>query len=171
MVRSIEVTAVLGLGGARSHNVHWTGRIEISLDCFVCRRNGRTTEVQHGDEEGSCSGDGRPGWIARHPAPVRVSAFDSTDLEGSGESGRTVLRAVVDQWWAPFHDAKRDEPALALTARPWVRLHLGYLCPEPLGAGTFSTQTNLGRPHTVGCAQCGEPIATDHETPRIRLLT
>ncbi|MEU7757208.1 hypothetical protein [Micromonospora sp. NPDC049171] len=163
MLRSVEITATLTFGGSSFHNLHWKSDVELSLDCFICQRTGRTTGLKHGAEHGTCSGDSKTG---RHPAAARISAFDHTS-----ERERTVLRAVVDYWWAPFHDAKRDRPSLALTGDPWVRLHLGYLCPDPVQAGTFSTQTNLVRPQTHTCAHCAAPIAHSHDAPRIQLLT
>ncbi|GAA0806910.1 hypothetical protein [Spirilliplanes yamanashiensis] len=163
MLRSVELTAVLALSDAPFHNLHWKSDVELSLDCFICQRTGRTTALQHGAEQGTCSGESKTG---RHPAPARVSAFDHTT-----ERGRTILRAVVDYWWAPFHDAERDQPSSALTRTPWVRLHLGYLCPQPAGSGTISTQSNLIRPQTHTCEHCAAPIAHSHETPRIQLLT
>ncbi|MFF5177340.1 hypothetical protein ACFY2Q_04855 [Micromonospora sp. NPDC000316] len=163
MLRSLEVSAVLTLGESPFHNLHWKSGIELSLDCFICQRAGRTTELEHGAEQGTCSGDSRKG---RHPAAARIAAFDSTD-----ERKRTILRAVVDYWWAPFQDAKQDQPSLASTHVPWVRLHLAYLCPEPVQPGTLSTQSNLIRPVTYTCEHCAAPIAHSHDAPRIQLLT
>ncbi|MET8229332.1 hypothetical protein ABZS77_01460 [Micromonospora sp. NPDC005298] len=163
MLRSVEVTAVLTVSDSPFHNLHWTGDVELSLDCFICRRTGRTTRLRHGAEHGTCSGDSRTG---QHPAAARISAFDRTS-----EEKRTLLRVVVDYWWSPFHDAKRDQPSLALTRVPWVRLHLGYLCPEPVQSGTFSTQSNTVRPEAHRCEHCSEPVAHSHEPPRIQLLT
>jgi hypothetical protein len=119
--------------------------------------------LKHGAEHGTCSGDSKTG---RHPAAARISGFDHTS-----EPERTILRAVMDYWWAPFHDARRDQPSLALTRAPWVRLHLGYLCPQPVQSGTFSTQTNFVRPQTHTCEHCAAPIAHSHDAPRIKLLT
>jgi hypothetical protein len=163
MLRSVEVTAVVHLVEAPFHNVHWRDDFEFKLDCFICRRTDRTTGLKHGAEQGMCSGDSK---IPEHPAAVRVAAFDHTS-----ERERKSLRTVVDYWWAPFQDAKRDRPAQALTRTPWVRLHLGYLCPEAPRPGTFSTQTNLVRPQTISCEHCTAPIARSDEAPRIRLLS
>lgn len=101
--------------------MHWKGNINLSLDCFICRRTGRTTRLTHGAEHGTCSGDSRTG---QHPAAARISAFDHTS-----ERERTILRTIVDYWWAPFHGADRNQPSVTLTRTPWVQLHLGYLCP------------------------------------------
>ncbi|MEU0849334.1 hypothetical protein ABZ387_15355 [Streptomyces flaveolus] len=62
-----------------------------------------------------------------------------------------------------------NERALSLT--PWVRLHLGYYCPQAQESGTFSTQTNLVRPVHDTCAHCTHPLATSKNAPCIRLLT
>ncbi|SDT16771.1 hypothetical protein [Actinoplanes derwentensis] len=163
MLPSVEITTVLELAEAPFHNLHWTKKIELSLDCFVCRRNGRTTMLEYGSEEGICSGDSA---FPRHPAAARISAFDVTS-----EETRTTLRVVAEHWWAPFDDTKHQQPSVALTSAPWVRLYLGYLCPAPGSAGgKFSTQTNLVRPSSYRCDQCGETLARSDEAPRLRLL-
>jgi hypothetical protein len=162
MLRSVEITAALAISDVPFHNLHWKSEIELNLDCFICQRTDRTASVKHGAEHGTCSGDRKTG---QHPTAARISAFDYTS-----ERERTILRTVVDYWWAPFHDTKRDRPSLALTRAPWVRLHLGYLCPEPAQSGTSSTQSNLVRPQTDTCEHCAAPIAHSYDAPRIQLL-
>jgi hypothetical protein len=85
-----------------------------------------------------CSGDDEH---PEHLTAARIAAFDVTD-----ERERTLLRAAVDSWWAPFHDAKRNQAATGLSLTPSVRLHLGYRCPQARQPGTFSIQTNMTRP-------------------------
>jgi hypothetical protein len=55
---------------------------------------------------------------------VRITAFDTTT-----EEAQLILRAVIDYWWAPFHDAKRDLDATALTDAPWARPRYWLLKP------------------------------------------
>lgn len=165
MLRSVEISAELTgpLRGEGFHNLHWQKRLELSLDCFICERTRRTTSFQYGLEHARCSADGeRP----EHPTAARIAAFDITD-----ERERTALRAVVDYWWAPFHDAKRDRAATALSLTPWVRLYLGYYCPQARQSGAFSIQTNMVRPVRDVCAHCDHPLATSNAAPAIRLLT
>ncbi|GAB7035360.1 hypothetical protein JCM4914_68210 [Streptomyces platensis subsp. malvinus] len=109
MLRSVQITAELAhlSGGEGFHNLHWQKKLALSLDCFICGRTGRTTSFQYGQEHAACSGDDAH---PVHPAAARIAAFDVTN-----EQHRTTLRAVVDYWWAPFHDAKRDRPSTALT--------------------------------------------------------
>lgn len=76
---------------------------------------------------------------------------------------------MIDYWWAPFHDAKRNQPGLAFTRAPWVRLHLGYYCPHQSEAGQFSTQTNLVRPDSTTCEHCAADLARSEQAPQIRL--
>ncbi|BCJ68287.1 hypothetical protein GCM10009779_57180 [Polymorphospora rubra] len=145
------------------HNLHWRSKLALSLDCFVCERTGRTTLFELGAERAVCSGIREAG---EHYTAGRIAAFDHTS-----ERDRTTLRAVVDYWWAPFHDAKRDRPAHALTHAPWVQHYLGYYCPEQNQSGEFHTQTNLVRPQSATCPHCSAPIAQSHEAPQLRLLT
>ncbi|MCI4066202.1 hypothetical protein MRQ36_28095 [Micromonospora sp. R77] len=163
MLRSVEVTTVLALAASPSHNLHWRDTLELSLDCFVCQRLGRTTIFRLGAERAVCSGDRESG---EHYTAGRLASFDHTIREA-----QTILRAVVDYWWAPFHDEKRDQPAAALTRTPWVRHHLGYLCPDQQESGELTTQTNIVRPHSGSCPYCSAPLIESHEAPWIRLLT
>ncbi|WP_157745042.1 hypothetical protein [Micromonospora coxensis] len=77
---------------------------------------------------------------------------------------------MVDYWWAPFHDAKRNEPGAALTRAPWVRLNLGYRCPEAEKPGEVDTQTNVVRPSSGSCRHCSVPVVVSRDVPQIRLL-
>ncbi|MBY8870974.1 hypothetical protein K7640_03840 [Micromonospora sp. PLK6-60] len=163
MLRSVEITTVLAVPGSPFHNLHWSSRLALSLDCFVCERTGRTTLFELGAERAVCSGSRETG---EHYTAARIATFDHTR-----ERDRTTLRAVVDYWWAPFHDAKRDQPAHALSHHPWVRHHLGYHCPEHDQAGEFTTQTNLARPHAEACRHCAAPLAHSYESPQLRILT
>ncbi|MFE6848806.1 hypothetical protein [Streptomyces sp. NPDC057686] len=162
MLRTIEITAEL-TGQRQSeqfHNLHWQKKLELSLDCFICKRTGRTTHFEHGEERAICTGDQR----TEHPTAARISGFDVTHGQD-----RLILRSLIDHWWAPFHDAKRDQPASLLTG--WVRLHAGYYCPQSQQTGSFSIQSNTVRPLRQACAHCTEPLATDMQSPGIRLLT
>ena len=166
MQRSAGIHAVLSgvaRGGELFHHAHWLPTVELSLDCFICQRVHRTTILKQGSEQAICTADEEHG---RHPAPARIAAFDTT----TGDT-QLILRLVIDYWWAPFHDAKRDRQATALTDTPWVRLHFGSYCPQHSKAGKHSTQTNLVRPCTTHCSHCGTAIATSNEAPSIHSLT
>jgi hypothetical protein len=164
VLRTVEITAELELPLPRPefHNLHWQTKLDLSLDCFICERTGRTTHFECGEERAACTGNDGAG----HPAAARIAGFDVT----SGQD-RLTARSVVDYWWAPFHDTRRDRPASALTSGPWVRLHLGYDCPLSREPGSFSTQSNMVRPVGVVCTHCAAPLATDARAPGIRLLT
>ncbi len=165
VLQSIEIAATLAVPESPFHNLHWNSGLELSIDCFVCERIGRTTRFELGAERAICSGDSR---VDRHYTAARISAFDT----GTAKDQISLL-AVVDYWFAPFHDAERDVAATALTRRcgsPWVRLHLGYHCPETNASGAFSDQTNLVRPCPVSCEHCAVSIAESREVPRVRLL-
>ena len=165
VLQSIEITATLAVPESPLHNLHWSSGLELSIDCFICERTGRTTRFEMGAERAVCSGDSR---TDKHYTAARISAFNP----GTGKD-QISLRAAVDYWWAPFHDAKRDVAATALTrggGPPWIRLHLGYHCPERKESGAFSDQTNLVRPSPVSCQHCSAPIAERREAPHVRLL-
>lgn len=159
MLCSLEITAALAVPPSRTHILHWRPRLELTLDCFICRRTGRTTVFDLGPERALCLGDSEP-----HDTAARIAAFDYTT-----EKERTTLHAVVDYWWAPFTDTKRDREGNALTRAPWVRLAVGYSCSGLDQGGEFSLQTNQIRPALAECARCSATVATSEEAPRIRL--
>jgi hypothetical protein len=165
MLRSVEITASLAGPGDKGHLqlLHWERTLELSIDCFVCERVGRTTYLEWGAERAICSSDEEHG---RHFTAARIGAFDVTHA-----AGRVMAKAIVDFWWAPFHDSKRNARALPLTEVPWVRLKFGYRCPNKETSGTGSTQTNLVRPCVVTCERCEVGIVTDEQAPTIRLLS
>ncbi|MFF4359101.1 hypothetical protein [Streptomyces sp. NPDC001604] len=166
MLRTAEITAELTgpLGGDNVHQLHWSSKLEFSVDCFICERTGRTTVYERGAERALCSGS-RSGFRSHYTAG-RIAAYDTT----SG-SERLALRALVDFWWAPFEDVRDSRRGMAPTSHPWVRLNLRYYCPETKESGTNSIQTNLVRPYELRCAHCESLMATDAAAPAIRLLT
>jgi hypothetical protein len=165
MLRNVEIRAVLSGPEDKDHltRLFWERRIELSLDCFICERTGRTTLLEWGADRAVCSSDEEHG---RHFTAARIAAFDVTR-----QADRVSLRTVVDFWWAPFHDVKRGVRATPLSGAPWVRLHYGYHCPRGEGSGSGSIQTNLNRPHHLRCGQCETAMATSDEAPSVRLLT
>ena len=55
MLRSLEITAVLsGLEKVHRDRLFWKPAIQLSLDCFVCERVGRTTSLERGAERAVC---------------------------------------------------------------------------------------------------------------------
>jgi hypothetical protein len=159
MLRSLDISAVLsGVEEAHRAQLYFERTMELSLDCFVCERVGRTMELTWGAERAVC----RSGRDEHHFAAARIAAFDVTL-----QDDRLALRSVVDFWWAPFQDAKRGEQARSVS---WVRLHYGCYCPHQKKSGKSFTQTNVVRPRPVYCEECKTKIAVDAEVPSIRLL-
>jgi hypothetical protein len=156
--------SLAGLGGREHFDLmHWFRTVELSIDCFVCERVGRTTFLEWGAERAICSSDEKHG---RHFTAARIAAFDETQTAGT-----VTAKVIVDYWWAPFHDSKRNVRAMPLAAVPWARLKFGYHCPHKGASGSGSTQTNLVRPRLVTCEHCEVDIVTDGQAPTIRLLS
>lgn len=165
MLRHVEITADLlidRVGQAPFHNLHWRDEVELSLDCFICERTGRTTIFRRGAERAVCTADKDHG--------EHYSAAQITALDGTQGAQRLSVRVLVDFWWAPFHDAKRDARAMAPSTIPWVRLHLGSYCPDIQQAGQDSVQSNMVRPVDLTCGHCSQKLAVSAEPPRIRLI-
>lgn len=163
MLCSFAITATVITLPGQFHDVHWVPRAELTLDCFICRRTGRTTVFEQGAEQAVCTGDSA---IGPHPTAARIAAFDPTN-----DTERTSVELVIDRWWAPVHDAADQRPGADVARSPWVRLHLGYYCPDQDRAAEFSIQSNHVRPMTQACEHCSAPIARSDETPWVRPMS
>ena len=85
-------------------------RLELSLDCFVCRRCHRTIGLRMGLDEGVCT-------PTNHHFPGSIL---SRDVKTSASS--TSVAYVVEFWFAPFEDIKRGGQAIgARRSDPRVR--------------------------------------------------
>lgn len=93
-------------------------------------------------------------------------------FESAADPEQVSLRAVVEYWWAPFRDAKRDVDGQPLAGHPWVRLNFGYACERQEGGHVWraTTQTNIARPAEAECRHCHDVAATSLEAPTIRLI-
>jgi hypothetical protein len=165
MLRRVEISAdvlINPVQQAAAHHLYWNDRVELSLDCFICERVGRTTVLERGAERAVCTADEDHG---KHYCAAQITAFDHAQRSQS-----LSLRVLVDFWWAPFHDPKRDLRAIAPSSIPWVRLTLGFHCPEAQQAGQDSIQTNMVRPVNLSCQHCGAAMAVSADALRLHLL-
>lgn len=85
-------------------------KVELSLDCFVCRRCHRTIWLRVGLDEGICT-------PTNHPFPGLIL---SKDIQTSGS--KASIDYVIEFWFAPFEDIKRGREAIG--ARQWARIKL-----------------------------------------------
>ena len=163
MLSHVEITARVTVTPA-AHFV-WSNRLELTHDCFVCLRVGRTIQLRHGLPHAVCTEQD-------HPAPLRVTGFDATD---HGSDRR--LRCRVTAWWAPFADREQpDLQASELTAEPWVRLHhrVGCHTCRDNGVGDWlgierALHSRLTWPVTSSCPRCDTELVTVATPPEITL--
>lgn len=163
MLSHVEITVRVAVTPA-AHFV-WSNRLELTHDCFVCQRTGRTVQLRHGLPHALCAEQ-------EHPAPLRVTAFDSTD---HGPERR--LRCRITSWWAPFTD--QAEPAVQaseLTAEPWVGLNYRVGCHPCRDNGVDdwlgierALHTGLTWPVTTSCPRCATDLVTITDPPEITL--
>lgn len=186
----IRVEIVARVWTDREAHFFWRPQVEYSHDCFVCRRTRRTVIVESGQQEGRCVSGRKPSeQIAPgvhsfeevslvHPAPIRISAFDTAQT--SADDGQMhSLRCQLMQWWAPFNDTKRDDPASTFSQSPWVRLHYHLGCracfnngnKDGLGVpGPGSTQTNSVWPERSTCPTCDRQLLLIEDAPAVTLV-
>jgi hypothetical protein len=160
VLRILDITARLALTDAPFHNLHWQSSFELSLDCFICERVGRTTIFTVGDEQAVCTGDRAK--TGRHFTAARVAGFDV-----DSRTDELVLQVVVNRWWAPFHDQKRKQDGQTVGRASWVRFGLAYSCPDNREPGSFGVQSNMTRPAAVTCRHCAKTLGRSEQTPLV----
>ena len=162
MLSHVEVTARVTVTPA-AHFV-WSNRLDYRHDCFVCQRVARLVRLQHGMPHGLCTPD-------EHRAPIRVSAFDTTDH--GAERG---LRCRITFWWAPFDDlAEPGVQASELAAEPWVQLNYRvgcHVCRDNGVSDWLGIEGHLrsgSGPATSSCPRCRTELVATAGVPEINL--
>lgn len=125
-------------------------RLEVSLDCHVCRR-GRRTVFMTEDAPAICT-------PTHHAHSARVLG---KELRRSGERAEMIYRFSYE--YEPFFDAKyrRD----AENSLGWSRVSFDLTCPGCGEVRKDSVQQNIVRPWTCVC-RCGQVLfVTDEDTP------
>jgi hypothetical protein len=122
--------------------------LEVSLDCFVCERLNRTVVLKLGEDSGRCTPTG-------HPFPGRLLEMAVRPAIHS----LTVTYRVLYRY-EPFTDRKYPARGRARGAPTWARVSFTVRCPKCGAVSERSTQNNIVRPWTCGCA-CGLPLYTE----------
>jgi hypothetical protein len=122
--------------------------LELSLDCFICKRTHRTVGIRKGMEESICT-------PTQHPFPAKI--LEKT-ISIVGKVASILYR--VEYWYSPFVDLKRNNNSSSLPQ--WGRLYLDLTCPRCNTESKAGTQTNIVRPRTFICS-CGCPLYTETE--------
>lgn len=129
-------------------------RLEVSLDCFICRRRHRTVVMKAAGEPGICT-------------PTQ-HAFPGSLLQVSAVGPESLFTFVYD--YEPFTDQKYpDERRYAQWekgAPSWVRVSFDVACPSCGLTTERSTQTNLVRPWDCFC-KCGRRLYSDRHVPQL----
>jgi hypothetical protein len=119
-------------------------RVEVSLDCCVCQRVGRTIVFDSRGDEAYCT-------PTHHPFPGETVAIDSS-YRRQLAIGTYSIRYQTGQ----FIDVKRGQPAVRHPT--WARVHFSLGCPRCSAVVTDRVQNNQGRPWVKDRCQCGAAL-------------
>lgn len=123
-------------------------RVELQLDCHICRRTERTVVLDETEAESYCR-------KTRHPYPGRVTGISVREEQ---RSGRSLVEATyaVEYQFRKFRDAKYRWLKTSKPYRYWRRVGFTLTC----ACGReqhVSIQPNEERPWTTTC-DCGTPL-------------
>jgi uncharacterized protein (TIGR02996 family) len=138
--------------------VSFADGVEVSLDCYVCRRCHRTVYFQPDGGQGKCTPTGHPFpgyWLGKE----KIS-------EGAIVSARYRVAFHIES----FLDAKYPQHRKPSARPTWARVGFEVVCPRCGHANRGSVQNNIVRPWTWRC-QCGQHLYTEvDEMPVLSLL-
>ncbi len=118
--------------------------IEVSLDCPVCLRTGRTIGFHDIAGTARCSPTGHP---FPGVAESRTVSFDA---------GRTTVAYRLRHATAEFTDPKYHY--LSVRHPTWARIYFHLQCPDCGQRQRDSVQNNIVRPFMVRCKQCSRDL-------------
>ena len=121
-------------------------QVEVSLDCCVCQRVGRTIVFDSREDEAYCT-------PTHHPFPGEIMAI-SPSYDRQLATGTYSIRYQTGR----FIDVKRREPAVRHPT--WARVHFRLVCQGCSGVTTGSVQNNQGGPWIENRCQCGATLGT-----------
>ena len=126
--------------------------LEVALDCADCGRIQKTVVFDIPGELGQCTPSGHTfdGNIGRK------------QVEAVGDRGRITYRCVIplSYEYQSFLDSKYSTPSSPTPA--WARVFFTASCPDCGRSSRLSTQNNIVRPYTCGCA-CGKALYTEED--------
>jgi len=139
-------TARASLEFAPGARVTFEQKLEVSLDCYVCRRRDRTVVFRADEAAGICT-------PTRHPFPGRMLSFES------GTQGNTHVASISFEYdYERFGDAKYPDEQRYIAFEPgapsWARVSFEVTCPACERRSGHSTQNNIVRPWRCACS-CG----------------
>jgi|GEM_PF-1462637 len=146
MNRIAEISVSLPFTSGAS--VTFDDKIEVSLDCHVCRRYHRTVIFSKGESKGKCL-------PKKHPFPGRITA-----KEVSQDKRLTTVKYRLFFDYEPFTVEKSPETLKTSGKLTWARVSYMITCPA---CGEFtegSTQNNLVRPLNYYC-DCGQLLYSE----------
>ena len=118
--------------------------IEISLDCFICRRSHRTIGLRYGEVSAKCI-------KGNHTYPAKVTEMNQTESKAT---------YYIEYDYNEFEDKRYK--MLSDGIIKWARVHFKIICPKCKKEIDCSTQNNLSRPWSCFC-KCGQLLYTEKD--------
>ena len=148
MLRVAKVTVRIAF--ATGAAVTFSDRLEVSLDCCICRRCRRTVIFFEGEAEGRCT-----------PTGHTFGRLTGKEVTQNGSVASVVYRVVY--WYEPFLDAKYPDKRQPSGRPQWARVRFEIVCPKCVSVKKDSTQNNIVRPYVCSCQQCGCVLYTEQD--------
>jgi hypothetical protein len=118
--------------------------IEISIDCFICKRNHRTIGIKFGEDNAKC-------FKENHTYPAKIIEMKLSENKAE---------YYIEYDYNEFEDKRYKIPSDGLIK--WARVHFKIICSNCKKEIDCSTQNNLSRPWSCFC-KCGQLLYTEKE--------
>ena len=142
--------------------IEFKRKVLVSLDCFGCKRSGRTVVLFEDQNKSFCT-------PTKHEFPGHISKIDVSDRKNAGLlSQKSIVTTTyfIEYDFENFTDKKY--PKRAITPTPtWGRATFNLSCKCGVQS-EHETQNNIVRPWKAVC-ECGKDLYYEiEETPILR---
>jgi len=125
--------------------------IEISVDCFDCKKICRTLELRYGDDFAKCI-------KGNHLIPAKITEI---------KTSKNKVRYFIEFEYIEFKEKNYDN-IISESRIKSARVHYKTICPNCNRKINDSTQINLVRPRAFHC-RCGQLLYTEeNDTPVVK---
>ena len=124
--------------------VEFDSYVELSADCFVCRKTNRTFILKYGEDHAKCI-------KGNHLLPAKIIEI---------ETMKDKVKYFVELDYSEFEEKKYN--ITSANVIKWSRVHFNITCPNCNDKVESSTQNNRIRPRKFYC-QCGQLLYIEND--------
>ena len=118
--------------------------VELSADCYVCKKTNRTFILENGEDHARCI-------KGKHQLPAKITEIETL---------KNKVRYFIELDYSEFKEKNYNITSECIIK--WARVHFKMTCPNCNAKIDSSTQNNLVRPRKFYC-RCGQLLYIEND--------